>query len=130
MSRRIKLAALTLCGIAGLLAAPGRADAQAIAGRWMANVPEGTYYFHFDPAFANTPDGGLVGRFHHGEILGDGTLFTKFRGEYILRPFGPTAMVTLRFDDGHVVTVNEHPLGGNLMRVFHNGRLEFYNRLY
>lgn len=131
MLRRMSRAALTLCAFAGLMAAAGRADAQAIQGRWAAAVPEGTYYFHFEPAFATTPDGGLVGRFHHGEIVNGGALFTKFRGDYIVRSFGgPNVFITLRFDDGHVVTVEEHPLGGNLMRIQHNGRLEFYNRVF
>ena len=99
MLRTMKLAAVTLCGFAGLLVGPGRADAQAIVGReWMANVPEGALYFHFDPAFANTPDGGLVGRFHHGEILGGGAVFTRAQGDYIIRQFGPTAVITLRLD--------------------------------
>ena len=82
------------------------------------------------PRSPNTPDGGLVGRFHHGEILGGGAVFTRAQGDYIIRQFGPTAVITLRFDDGHVVTVDEHPIGGNLMRIQHNGRLEFYDRLY
>ena len=128
MSRRIMLAAVTLGAFAGLLAGPGRARAQPIAGRWVANMPEGTLYFHFDPAFANGPEG-LVGRFHHGETLAGGDLITRARGNYVLQQFGPKARIILRFDDGHVVMVHEHVLGGNLMVIHHNGRAEFYNRL-
>ena len=130
MTRTTQLAAIALCTFAGLVAAPGRADAQAMTGRWTAAVPEGQFYFHFDPAFANTPDGALVGRFHHGEIVAGGAIFTRARGDYFVRQFGPTAVITLRFDDGHVVTIAEQQLGGNFMQVEHNGRLEFYSRIF
>ena len=101
-----------------------------ITGRWEAQTPGGSSYYHFKPSYGTTPDGALVGRFFHGEIRYGGAEFVRAQGQYFVRWVGPKRfLVTLQFDDGRVVTVFDHLITWNQMNIKHGPRhLAFFRQ--